>query len=299
MGHVIDMRRFSGLKKVLPVTHWTFLCGALALAGLIPFSGFWSKDEIFDVVLEAGESRSPYQIIYLILFITGLVTAFMTAFYTFRAYFKTFHGPEKLPLEAYHHAGHGDDHHEPARTGHAEPKFEISMAQKLPLIVLAICAVFVGLIFEGFWHGLTDFLARAKSFTGQKPEWHTSVVLILLSTLSAAGGIALAAWMYYFRPSIAEQVPAKIPRLYSWSSHRFFFDEIYGYLVVGPLNVLAHISRFFDGIVDGIVDVIGLSPRALARMLQPIQNGLVQFYALVMIVFLTAFMTIFVIWFSR
>jgi len=305
MGHVIDMRRFSGLRKALPVTHWTFLCGALALAGVIPFSGFWSKDQIFDAVLGAGESSSPFAWLYLILFIIGLLTAAVTAFYTFRAYFRTFHGEEKIPPEAYQHGGHevADAGHHAAPSAavsdHAEQKFETYWAQKLPLIVLAACAALVGLVCEGFWHWLTDFLGRATSFRVEMPAHHVDYFLILVSTLSAVGGIALAAWMYYFRPGIAERIAARMPRLHDLSSRRFLFDEVYGYVVVGPLKIAALICRFFDGIVDGIVDLIGLSPRVLARILQPIQNGLVQFYALVMIVFLTAFMAIFVIWFNR
>jgi NADH:ubiquinone oxidoreductase subunit 5 (subunit L)/multisubunit Na+/H+ antiporter MnhA subunit len=105
--------------------------------------------------------------------------------------------------------------------------------------------------------------------------------------------------MYYFRPGMAGEVAARIPRLYRWSQHRFYFDELYGSLVIWPLNVWAQICRFFDAIVDGIVDLVGLSPRLLARFLQLIQNGLVQFYALVTIVFVTAFMAILVIWFGR
>jgi NADH-quinone oxidoreductase subunit L len=304
MGHIIDMRRFSGLRKVLPVTHLTFLCGALALSGLFPFSGFWSKDAIFDAVLGASESGSHYAAIYLVLFIVALITAAMTAFYTFRAYFKTFHGEENIPAEAFAHGHHDahDEHHAHAsssRAEHPEHKFETAMAQKVPLIVLAVCALFIGLIGEGFWHWITNFVGLSRAFSVDMPAHHVNILLITLSTLSAAGGIALAAWMYYWRPEMADKVASKIPRVREASQNRFYFDEVYSYLIMGPLNVLAVIARFFDSIVDGIVDMVALIPRLLAKILQPIQNGLVQFYALVMIVFLTAFMTIFVIWFSR
>ena len=99
MGNVIDMRRFSGLRYALPVTHWTFLCGALALAGVPIFSGFWSKDEI----LGAAPGRHAWARTAAstsILLIAGLVTAGLTAFYTFRAYFLTFWGELKTPPEA-------------------------------------------------------------------------------------------------------------------------------------------------------------------------------------------------------
>src|SRR5262249_25552207 len=84
MGGVIDMRRFGGLRKLLPVTHGTFLCGALALAGFPLLSGFWSKDEILGAAWQAGR-RSGYGGLYTALFVVGMVTAFLTAFYTFRA----------------------------------------------------------------------------------------------------------------------------------------------------------------------------------------------------------------------
>src|SRR5262249_35634926 len=112
MGNVIDMREFSGLRKVMPWTHWSFLCGGLALSGFPFLSGFWSKDEIFSLLVNAthhGEYRQLFQILFVIAFVTAL----LTAFYTFRAYFMTFWGPLKVPAEAFEHAGHGShaEHH--------------------------------------------------------------------------------------------------------------------------------------------------------------------------------------------
>src|SRR5262249_8144303 len=86
---VIRVREFGGLKRVLPVTRWTCLCGALALAGVPIFSGFWSKDMVLESALDAG--RDPrFGGVYMVLFGIGLATALMTAFYTFRAYYRTF-----------------------------------------------------------------------------------------------------------------------------------------------------------------------------------------------------------------
>src|SRR4029079_6770509 len=91
--------RFGGLHRLLPYTHWTFLCGAAALAGIPLFAGFWSKDEI----LGATFGASDYSWVYALLFVVALVTAGLTAFYTFRAYFMTFWGDERIPAEAGHH----------------------------------------------------------------------------------------------------------------------------------------------------------------------------------------------------
>src|SRR4029077_15989132 len=104
MGNVIDMRRFGGLRHLLKITHWTFLCGAAALAGVPLLAGFWSKDEILVSALGASAEGQRYRLVYAGLFVSAVVTAGLTAFYTFRAYFLTFWGEERIPHEAGHHA---------------------------------------------------------------------------------------------------------------------------------------------------------------------------------------------------
>src|SRR5262249_52154975 len=120
MGDVIDMRKFSGLRKVLPITHWTFLCGAAALAGLPLLSGFWSKDEILAICFQASNEVHAYASYYRVLFAIVMITAGLTAFCTFRGYFMTFWGELKIPDEAYMHHGHGahDDHGHGDHHGH-------------------------------------------------------------------------------------------------------------------------------------------------------------------------------------
>ena len=301
MGHVIDMRRLGGLRRVMPVTHWTFLCGSLALAGVIPFSGFWSKDEILEAVLHASEHSHAYKTIYLALFGVALVTAGLTAFYTFRAYFKTFWGEVRIPDEAHHHHGDGGVHEQAHEAHHGEqPKsFESPSVMTTPLILLAIGAVFVGLVFEGATHWIGGFLSRSTAFlpfAGFKPALHLNWLLILLSTLSAAAGIGVAFWIYVLKPGAARRIAAALRPAYTLSLNRFFLDELYSLLVVKPLGTLAWIARGFDAVIDGIVDLVGFIPRLGGRGVQPVQNGLVQFYALVMVVFLTAFVMIFALW---
>ena len=127
MGDVIDMRRFSGLRKALPFTHVFFLSGAVALAGLPIFSGFWSKDAILDVVANASKVGT-HKTLFGVLQFVGLATAFLTAFYTFRAYFMTFWGEERFPPEAGRHP-------------HESP---IVMA--VPMAILTPLALFIGLV---------------------------------------------------------------------------------------------------------------------------------------------------------
>src|SRR5262249_31832591 len=158
MGHVIDMRRFSGLRKVMPTTHWTFLCGAVALSGFPLLSGFWSKDEILAAALDAS-TTAPHGQTYLLLLVIAVVTAFLTPFYTFRAYFMTFWGPLKVPEEADAHHGHAHDEH--ATHGHGghgghkakahhgprvlRDSYESPAVMTVPLVVLAVFALGVGL----------------------------------------------------------------------------------------------------------------------------------------------------------
>src|SRR5215467_4533538 len=125
MGGVIDMRRFSGLRRIMPVTCLTFLIGCLALAGFVPFAGFWSKDEILGAVHHAGE-HSDAPGFYNMLYWAGMFTAGLTAFYTFRGFFLTFFGEERIPHEAGHHA-------------HESPP-----AMTVPLMILSVFAAGIG-----------------------------------------------------------------------------------------------------------------------------------------------------------
>ena len=221
MGHIIDMRQFSGLRRLMPYTHWTFLCGCLALAGIVPFAGFWSKDSILGAVHDkvhelehlahphAGEHQpaesasdkpvngplaalsheqlARFALVYNVLYYSALFTAFLTAFYTFRAFFMTFYGEEKIPPQAGHHAHESP----PLMTG--------------PLIVLAFCAVLIGAIWLrngastnilANYIGTTPSLATGLVATTRlaHPEFHLSVAAI--STVVAGSGILLAIYLY-------------------------------------------------------------------------------------------------------
>jgi NADH-quinone oxidoreductase subunit L len=269
MGNVIDMRRFSGLRRVLPWTHWTFLAGALALAALIPFAGFWSKDEIFVAVEHA--SHGPHAAFYLVLYFMALFTAFLTGFYTFRAYFLTFWGEERIPEEAHGHA-------------HESPWVMV-----VPLCILAGGAVLTGLVF-GPTHLFGDYLSRTPSFTHHGAEHGMNFTVMLTSTLVAAAGIGLAAWLYHFSPGLPARIQRSARSLYELSLNRFYVDELYNLLFVGPATLLANICRLFDQyIVDGLVDLVGWSPSPVGKVFQTPQNGLVQYYALAMTIGLAVF----------
>ncbi|MFL5328099.1 MAG: NADH-quinone oxidoreductase subunit L [Gemmataceae bacterium] len=277
MGNVIDIRQIGGLRRVLPTTHWTFACGALALAGVPPLAGFFSKDEILAVAKETSHLGPTYYWLYLAVFVTLLVTALITAFYTGRAYFRTFWGEERIPEEAGHHA-------------HESPP-----VMTLPLMVLAVGAVVIG---GALWfgHRFAHFLDRTQAFGEylHHHEHHPDRMLMVVSAILAIFGFAGAWWIYVRQPDVPRRLAAAMPNLYRLSSNRFYWDEIYAALLVGPLRALAILGKVFDLIIDGMIDLAGQIPGMFGSVLRPIQNGLVQFYALAMILGLTVFLGILV-----
>jgi NADH-quinone oxidoreductase subunit L len=300
MGGVIDMREFSGLRRKMPQTHWTFLIGSLALAGVIPLSGFWSKDAILTAAYEASQASvaSPHgggaddgpgaaddspaataepkllgltrPALFTLLFWTGSFTALLTAFYTFRAYFMTFYGPEKIPPEAGHHA-------------HESPR-----VMCLPLWILAVGAALLGLLLDHHTTGLINgFLERTIALKIAVVDGHHPInwSVVLISTVAAATGIVAAGVMYGTgTSSLPARVNALAGPLADLSRNKFYLDEVYAAIFVWPLSGLASLSRFLDwGLIDGmLVGGLGKLPALAGRLPRPIQNGLVQFYALAM-----------------
>jgi proton-translocating NADH-quinone oxidoreductase chain L len=272
MGGVIDMRRFAGLRRVMPITHITFLIGAAALAGLPLLSGFWSKDQVIDCLFEAAETGPRYSGLYGFVFIVAVGTAFLTAFYTFRAYFLTFWGETVIPDEAGHHA-------------HESPR-----VMRIPLIVLAVGALVVGIVVEPFTHhfshflGRTDALSTADSIFARQTNLklashpHFNWLIAGISTLAAISGVILAAVLY--RRGTEPAVPAALVPLHGLSQNKAYVDEIYYGTVVKPAELLATGGRQFDRFLDSLARLIAFGPRVLGAALRPLQNGLVQFYAL-------------------
>ncbi|MBN9122521.1 MAG: NADH-quinone oxidoreductase subunit L [Planctomycetes bacterium] len=278
MGNVIDVRRFSGLRKVMPVTHLTFLCGAAALAGFPLLSGFWSKDLVLESLTEASESPSKYSAGYFALFLVACTTAFLTAFYTFRAYFLTFWGPEKVPEEAGHHA-------------HESPS-----SMTMPLLVLAVGAVFVGGTLEPFTHWFSDFLSSTPSLDAARKAaeaaplaHHLNWTLVGVSTALALAGIGAAFALY--RNGGAEKAPLGLDPVFALSRDKLYVDELYHAVLVKPAEVLAFLARVFDGFLDALSRLVAAVPRFLGAWVRPIQTGLVQFYALSMALGLAVFLS--------
>jgi NADH-quinone oxidoreductase subunit L len=263
MGDVIDMRRFSGLKHALPITHWTFLCGALALAGIPPLAGFWSKDEIL-AALYTGMTNGEHRLFFTVILGIACFSAFLTAFYTFRAYFMTFQGPERFPEEAGHHP-------------HDAPP---SMA--IPLAILAFCAVFIGLI-VGPTHLFGHTLYHTPGI--KETEHHMNFVVMGISILIGVAGVYLAKVFYIDRKDIPESLARNLGPLYRMSYDKLYFDEIFLATIVFPLRGIAYLSELFDKyVIDKIVDGVGKIPGILSAAPQRLHGGLVQSYAFVMFI---------------
>jgi len=246
--HEQNIFKMGGLMGKMKITAWTFVIGALALSGIIPFAGFWSKDAI---LAEAYASHP-------VLFWLALFTAFLTAFYMARLFFLVFTGKPR---------GESTD------AGHVH---ESPLVMTLPMIILAICSIGAG------FFNIPGSDRLAAWLTGETPEHHASVLVMVLSNVFALAGILLG-WMMYGKQSIPQDwLSSRVTWLYRLSYRKFYIDEIYDYLIVRPLRVFGYFLHLFDEfIVDGIVRLIANITLAIGRAGTRLQNGQLQTYGLV------------------
>ena len=263
MGDVIDMRRFGGLRKVLPKTNILFLIGAAALAGLPPLAGFFSKDGILSVLAQAskdGEHGAQFTILLCI----GLATALMTAVYTSRAYFSTFLGAEKLPEEAGHHA------------------HEATNVMLAPMAILAVGAILVGMLL-GPTHGISNYLQLTQELRSSHAEHHEELWVMVVSGLLAVLGIAIGYALSKAGPSTATTGP--MVALADFGRNRLYIDWLYSVAIVAPLEWFADLLGWFDDyVVDGLAMRVASLPRLFGLIGQRVQNGRVPGYT-----YMTAF----------
>jgi NADH-quinone oxidoreductase subunit L len=299
----LDIRRMSGLGRLLPVTRWLMFIGCAALAGLpVVTAGYWSKDEI--IVAAGGAS--------LVLKVLLTITAFITAYYSFRVWFRVFSGPEVIP-HATSHGAHAPaskhDHHD--EDHRHEPLLMIA-----PLVLLAAGAVFAGLINLPFAagvdaHALGHFLGQSPSFSlgsqvalanpelimsatreqavlaqfgvGQ-PEFHVGP-LILGGVVALAG--MLAAWfMHSHNRKASDTLADRLRGVATILQKQYWIDAIYLRLIVEPLRALGFIISVIDRtVIGGVCDLVGLSPRGLGAVTSLlVQRGYLQGYALTMVI---------------
>jgi NADH-quinone oxidoreductase subunit L len=269
MGGEQDMRCMGGLARRIPVTYITFIAGALALSGIFPFAGFWSKDEILGKSFGAG--------VY-ILWVVGIGAAFVTAFYTFRMIFVTFWGKQtRSPSDTC------------ARIHESPP------SMILPLIVLAIASTLGGFLgLPGTYGVMQRFLepvfAPANAILGITEHGLSllDVVLMIVSLGVALIGIALAWFIYIWGRDrdLAQLFATRLRPIYNTVNNKFYIDEVYDAtvvrLVVDGSRRLYH--GFDEKVIDGAVNGVGTIWSGLGRAVRPIQTGRVQNYLLGMFV---------------
>jgi NADH-quinone oxidoreductase subunit L len=293
MGDVIDMRRFRGLRHRLPWTCRTFAVGGLALAGIFPLSGFFSKDEILLAIRSAAHEGGW---LYFVIYWVAIFTAFLTAFYTGRAFFMTFWGPEKLPspddpeapprapLSAHAADGHGEhDHGHGDHVGHESPPI-----MTYPLQVLAGATILIGALCLFSWPiaGTTAwFSARLHGTYGFELLGHEehgfAWFTALIGLVAGLSGLVLA-YLWYAEPSpVPARLVARFRPLYEASLSKFRVDEAFDRLFVRPTRAAAVVCEFLDDyLVDRLVIGIAKLPRFIGRAcLARYQNGLLQVYA--------------------
>jgi NADH-quinone oxidoreductase subunit L len=264
-----DIRKLAGIGRLLPFTSLAFLAGSLALVGLPPFGGFFSKDAILAATLDRGGFG------YL-LFALGLAGTFLTGLYTFRLWFIVFRG-EPTPWAREHlHRHHGKD-------GPA--------SMLLPVGVLAVLAVVGGwLQFAPFWTPIGDWLEPVAH-----PLVHPSGAQELLASVLAVGlglaGIALA-WAIYSAQRV--RVPA-LPAVRRALEHKLYFDELYDAVFYRPAVLLAEtLERFVERpVIAGSLDALGLGARGAWLGTSRAQTGLVRSYVLALAAALTVMIAVF------
>lgn len=243
-----DYTAMHGLRKHMPITHITFLVGCLAIAGIIPFSGFFSKDEILTACF--GNSIVAY--------IWMSLVAGLTAFYMFRLYYLIFWWKDhKVP----------EGHHAP----HDQP-----WTMTLPLIILAVIATFAGFIPFG----------KLVTWNGEPYTIHINWLVAGISLTVAVAAIAIATVMYKKENPLPEKMRNAFPNLWRWCRHRFYFDELYMFITHRIIfdGICRPIAWFDRHVIDGTMDMFATMTNKASFAIRGLQSGNTQSYVLVYLV---------------
>lgn len=275
MSNKQDIREMGGLKKYMPVTYWTFLAATLAIAGIPPLSGFFSKDEI---LWKAFSSPQGHWALWLI----GFAAAGLTAFYMFRLVFLTFHGECRADEETKHHI-------------HESP-----WLMTAPLAVLGVLSVIGGFVGipealgggNSFHHWLAPLLGNENGAVAMHESAHhfphsVEYVMIVLSIAVALAGIGVAYLFYMRKPEKPAQLAERWPLLHQVIYNKYYVDEIYNVFIVQPIKLTSTylLWKIFDaGLIDGLVNLTGSTVRGLGRVAARLQNGYAQAYAVTFVI---------------
>jgi NADH-quinone oxidoreductase subunit L len=286
-----DLRYMGGLRKELPVTYWTFLVGALAIAGVPLLSGFFSKDEILYRTFASGHS---------VLWGVAAITSLMTAFYMFRLVFLAFHGERrearaKAESHQVHDSSAVHDQQADAESPHMHHTAHLHDAPRamaIPLIVLAIGSVVAGYLnvpaalggsafLEHFLEPSLHVPAMEGAHAAEHADHTIELILMVVSSVIALAGIGGAAFMYLKRPEIPGMLAARFPGVYQFLLHKGYIDELYDGAIVQPIKALSENVlwkadvKVIDGAVNGTGQIV-VETGSLARQMQ---TGSVRTYA--------------------
>ncbi len=290
-----DMRLMGGLRGRIPVTFWTMTMGVFAIAGIWPWAGFFSKDEILyrTFTLESNPGLGK------VLWLVGLITAGITSFYMFRLWFKTFFGAERFDerrLGTQQADAHpGADEHDEAQVAQAHHGVHESPWIMLgPLVILAL------LSFAGGWIGVPQALGGSNHFehfldpvfaagseapnalNADQVSHGLERGLALVSLLTAFAGFAVAYLFYFRRPGTAAALARRFPAPYRLVENKFYIDEMYDSLLVTPLMMATRLLLYgiFDrGLVNGAGTGAAAGTRGLGGLVRRVQSGNIRSYA--------------------
>ncbi|HEY6342103.1 MAG TPA: NADH-quinone oxidoreductase subunit L [Bryobacteraceae bacterium] len=263
-----DLRKMGGLWKKVPITCVTLFCAGVAIAGIPPFSGYWSKDAI----LAAAYERAPW------IYWVGVFTAGLTAFYVFRALFLCFLGeyrgqpaePEQshsVPASPHASGGHATG----AQLAHEHHIHESPAVMWIPLAILAVLSLVGGYI------NVPKFLAPIFGELHEGGAW-----LMYVSVAAGLAGVGIAALFYLVSPRLPDMIAQTFHGPYRWIYNKYFVDELYDSMIVSPVvdgsrEVLWRVGDV--KIVDGAVNGVGTVARATGRLLRLAQSGYIRNYA--------------------
>jgi NADH-quinone oxidoreductase subunit L len=281
-----DMRVMGGLRKRIPVTYWTMTMGVIAIAGLPPLAGFFSKDEILFQTFSHTENP-----LHLLLWAVGLITAGMTSFYMFRLWYKTFWGAERFDeahLGADAHAAHEEDDH---GHGHAHGVHESPAVMLIPLAVLAILSVIGGWVGVpaalGGHNELEHFLDPVFALAGA-PEAATEAVSRGLELGLAAVSVLVAivgwffAYLFYCKKPGTLGAMSEGNALYKVVANKYYVDEIYQFAIITPILVVSRLLLYGlvdSGIINGSSAFAGFLTRQAGEGTRRMQSGNIRSYA--------------------
>ncbi len=271
VGGEQDMRKMGGLRSYIPWTFLTMGIATLAIAGIWPLAGFWSKDEIL---------WKAYQVSW-VYWLIGLITAFITSFYMFRLLFMTFFGDYRgAQVDEHGRGSHGHGEH-----GHGEPH-ESPMVMLAPLMILALLSLVGGLVGIGnhFEHFLAPVFGTGAPMeaVGETASSLMEYVLMVVSVFVAVMGALLAYWLYCARPELPQRIADSLDGLYEAVVHKYYIDELYAAVFVRPLIEGSTRILWQDvdrKVIDATVNDAGDGARHVSDEVRHMQSGNIRSYA--------------------